>query len=89
MIERSHQKRAVEIATNPIRRKPSSIGDELIAASGVGSDRPAPLAGAGIGTRTVTTTPPLVPTLYVNLEERLPRRVEILEGELAPQGDTA
>jgi hypothetical protein len=31
----------------------------------------------------------LPPTLYVILEERFPRRIEIPEGELVAQGDAA
>jgi hypothetical protein len=31
----------------------------------------------------------IIPTLYVILEERFPRRIEIPEGELVAQGDAA
>src|SRR5262249_25151575 len=57
----------------------------------VGSEANAPLARAVIGGLAVSTvlTLVLVPTLYVMLEERLPRRLESAVGELAPQGDAA
>jgi Cu/Ag efflux pump CusA len=57
----------------------------------VGSEAHAPLARAVIGGLAVSTvlTLVLIPTLHVILEERFPRRVEIPDGELAPQGDTA
>jgi hydrophobe/amphiphile efflux-1 (HAE1) family protein len=57
----------------------------------VGSEANAPLARAVIGGLAVSTvlTLVLIPTLYVILEERFPRRVEAPEGQLAPQGDPA
>ena len=57
----------------------------------VGSEANAPLARAVIGGLAVSTvlTLVLIPTLYVILEERFPRRAEALDGELAPQGDAA
>ena len=57
----------------------------------VGSEANAPLAGAVIGGLAVSTmlTPILIPTLYVILEERFPRRVEVPHAELALQGDRA
>jgi multidrug efflux pump subunit AcrB len=57
----------------------------------VGSEANAPLARAVIGGLTVSTvlTLVLIPTLYVILEERFPRRIEAPEGALAPQGEAA
>jgi multidrug efflux pump subunit AcrB len=57
----------------------------------VGSEANAPLARAVIGGLAVSTvlTLVLIPTLYVILEERFPRRIEIPEGELVAQGDAA
>jgi len=53
--------------------------------------RNAPLARAVIGGLAVSTvlTLILIPTLYVILEERFPRRVEGPDSELALQGDRA
>ena len=58
---------------------------------GVGSEANAPLARAVIGGLAVSTvlTLLLIPTLYVILEERFPRRIENAEGELVAQGDAA
>jgi Cu/Ag efflux pump CusA len=42
----------------------------------------------GLAVSTVLTLV-LIPTLYVILEERFPRRIEIPEGELVAQGDAA
>jgi len=57
----------------------------------VGSEANAPLARAVIGGLTISTalTLVLIPTLYVMLEERFPRRVAVPEGAPALQGDTA
>ncbi|HEV8437835.1 MAG TPA: efflux RND transporter permease subunit [Methylomirabilota bacterium] len=57
----------------------------------VGSEANAPLARAVIGGLAVSTvlTLILIPTLYVILEERFPRRVEAPDAELALQGDRA
>jgi hydrophobe/amphiphile efflux-1 (HAE1) family protein len=57
----------------------------------VGSEANAPLARAVIGGLAVSTvlTLVLIPTLYVILEERFPRRIESPEGELVAQGDAA
>jgi multidrug efflux pump subunit AcrB len=57
----------------------------------VGSEANAPLARAVIGGLAVSTvlTLILIPTLYVILEERFPRRVEGPDSELALQGDRA
>jgi hydrophobe/amphiphile efflux-1 (HAE1) family protein len=57
----------------------------------VGSEANAPLARAVIGGLAVSTalTLILIPTLYVILEERFPRRVEAPDSELALQGDRA
>ena len=57
----------------------------------VGSEANAPLARAVIGGLAVSTvlTLVLIPTLYVMLEERFPRRIESPEGELVAQGDAA
>jgi hydrophobe/amphiphile efflux-1 (HAE1) family protein len=57
----------------------------------VGSEANAPLARAVIGGLAVSTvlTLILIPTLYVILEERFPRRVEIPDAEMALQGDRA
>ena len=57
----------------------------------VGSEANAPLARAVIGGLAVSTvlTLVLIPTLYVMLEERFPRRIERPEGELVAQGDAA
>ena len=57
----------------------------------VGSEANAPLARAVIGGLAVSTvlTLVLIPTLYVMLEERFPRRIESSEGELVAQGDAA
>ena len=42
-------------------------------------------SGSGLAVLTLV----LIPTLYVILEERFPRRIEIAEGELVAQGDAA
>jgi len=57
----------------------------------VGSEANAPLARAVIGGLAVSTalTLLLIPTLYVILEERFPRRVDAPEAEMALQGDRA
>jgi multidrug efflux pump subunit AcrB len=57
---------------------------------GTGSEANAPLARAVIGGLTVSTalTLLLIPTLYVMIEERFPRRMESAEGA-ALQGETA
>src|SRR5262249_24046000 len=57
----------------------------------VGSEANAPLARAVIGGLAVSTalTLILIPTLYVILEERFPRRVEAAHPELALQGERA
>ena len=57
----------------------------------VGSEANAPLARAVIGGLAVSTvlTLILIPTLYVMVEARFPRRVEDREPALAPQGETA
>ncbi len=57
---------------------------------GTGSEANAPLARAVIGGLTVSTalTLLLIPTLYVMIEERFPRRMEAAEGA-ALQGETA
>ena len=57
----------------------------------VGSDANAPLARAVIGDLAVSTvlTLILIPTLYVILEERFPRRVQAPDAEMALQGDCA
>jgi multidrug efflux pump subunit AcrB len=57
----------------------------------VGSEANAPLARAVIGGLTVSTvlTLVLIPTLYVMLEERFPRRLSVPAGVPALQGDTA
>jgi hydrophobe/amphiphile efflux-1 (HAE1) family protein len=57
----------------------------------VGSEANAPLARAVIGGLAVSTvlTLILIPTLYVMLEERFPRRVEVPDADLALQGDRA
>jgi multidrug efflux pump subunit AcrB len=57
----------------------------------VGSEANAPLARAVIGGLAVSTvlTLVLIPTLYMILEERFPRRIESPEGELVAQGDAA
>jgi hydrophobe/amphiphile efflux-1 (HAE1) family protein len=57
----------------------------------VGSEANAPLARAVIGGLTISTmlTLVLIPTLYVMLEERFPRRVPAREGEPVLQGDPA
>ncbi len=57
----------------------------------VGSEANAPLARAVIGGLTISTmlTLVLIPTLYVMLEERFPRRVPALEGAPVLQGDMA
>jgi multidrug efflux pump subunit AcrB len=57
----------------------------------VGSEANAPLARAVIGGLTISTmlTLVLIPTLYVMLEERFPRRVSVPEGAPALQGDMA
>jgi hydrophobe/amphiphile efflux-1 (HAE1) family protein len=57
----------------------------------VGSEANAPLARAVIGGLTISTalTLVLIPTLYVMLEERFPRRVAVPEGAPVLQGDTA
>jgi multidrug efflux pump subunit AcrB len=57
----------------------------------VGSEANAPLARAVIGGLTISTvlTLVLIPTLYVMLEERFPRRVQAAEGEPVLQGDPA
>jgi hydrophobe/amphiphile efflux-1 (HAE1) family protein len=58
---------------------------------GTGSEANAPLARAVIGGLTVSTalTLLLIPTLYVMLEERFPRRMEAAEPSPALQGETA
>jgi hypothetical protein len=91
MNDRKYLQRVVEIAANPTRRDLDSIGDERIARYDVVSEANAPLACAVIGAFLIPAvrTPVLVPTLYVILEERFPRRVEMPPGELAPQGDAA
>ena len=55
----------------------------------VGSEANAPLARAVIGRLTISTmlTLVLIPTLYVMLEERSPRRVAATEGVPVLQGD--
>ena len=57
----------------------------------VGSEANAPLARAVIGGLAVSTvlTLVLIPTLYVMLEERFPRRVAATEGAPVLQGDMA
>ncbi|MBI2524794.1 MAG: efflux RND transporter permease subunit [Candidatus Rokubacteria bacterium] len=57
----------------------------------VGSEANAPLARAVIGGLAVSSvlTLILIPTLYVMLETRFPRRVGEASGSLAPQGETA
>jgi hydrophobe/amphiphile efflux-1 (HAE1) family protein len=57
----------------------------------VGSEANAPLARAVIGGLAVSTvlTLILIPTLYVILEERFPRRVEIPDADLALHGERA
>jgi multidrug efflux pump subunit AcrB len=57
----------------------------------VGSEANAPLARAVIGGLTISTmlTLVLIPTLYVMLEERFPRRVQAPEGAPVLQGDPA
>ncbi len=57
----------------------------------VGGEANAPLARAVIGGLTISTvlTLVLIPTLYVMLEERFPRRAPVPEGEPALQGDPA
>lgn len=57
----------------------------------VGSEANAPLARAVIGGLTISTmlTLVLIPTLYVMLEERFPRRIPAREGEPVLQGDPA
>ena len=58
---------------------------------GTGSEANAPLARAVIGGLAVSTvlTLLLIPTLYLMLEERFPRRMEDAEGSPALQGGTA
>jgi hydrophobe/amphiphile efflux-1 (HAE1) family protein len=58
---------------------------------GTGSEANAPLARAVIGGLAVSTalTLLLIPTLYLMLEERFPRRMEDAEGAPALQGGTA
>jgi multidrug efflux pump subunit AcrB len=57
----------------------------------VGSEANAPLARAVIGGLAVSTvfTLILIPTLYVMVETRFPRRVESPEISLTPQGESA
>jgi len=57
----------------------------------VGSEANAPLARAVIGGLAVSTvlTLILIPTLYVMVETRFPRRVEDPHPALTPQGETA
>jgi multidrug efflux pump subunit AcrB len=57
----------------------------------VGSEANAPLARAVIGGLTISTvlTLVLIPTLYVMLEDRFPRRISAAEGEPALQGEPA
>jgi multidrug efflux pump subunit AcrB len=57
----------------------------------VGSEANAPLARAVIGGLAVSTvfTLILIPTLYVMVETRFPRRVETPEISLTPQGESA
>jgi len=59
--------------------------------SDVGSEANAPLARAVIDGLTISTmlTLVLIPTLYVMLEERFPRRVPAMDGAPEPQGDPA
>ncbi len=58
---------------------------------GTGSEANAPLARAVIGGLTVSTALTLlfIPTLYVMIEERFPRRMEATEPSPALQGETA
>jgi multidrug efflux pump subunit AcrB len=58
---------------------------------GTGSEANAPLARAVIGGLAVSTalTLLLIPTLYLMLEERFPRRMEDTEASPALQGGTA
>jgi multidrug efflux pump subunit AcrB len=58
---------------------------------GTGSEANAPLARAVIGGLTVSTALTLlfIPTLYLMLEERFPRRMEAAEASPALQGETA
>jgi multidrug efflux pump subunit AcrB len=58
---------------------------------GTGSEANAPLARAVIGGLAVSTllTLLLIPTLYVMLEERFPRRMEETQEELPLPGTTA
>jgi len=57
----------------------------------VGSEANAPLARAVIGGLTISTmlTLVLIPTLYVMLEERFPRRVQAPASAPVLQGDPA
>lgn len=57
----------------------------------VGSEANAPLTRAVIGGLTISRmlTLMLIPTLYVMLEERFPRRVPAMVGAPARQGDMA
>jgi multidrug efflux pump subunit AcrB len=57
----------------------------------IGSEANAPLARAVIGGLAVSTvfTLLLIPTLYVMVETRFPRRVETPEISLTPQGESA
>jgi multidrug efflux pump subunit AcrB len=57
----------------------------------IGSEANAPLARAVIGGLAVSTvfTLLLIPTLYVIVETRFPRRVETPEISLTPQGESA
>jgi multidrug efflux pump subunit AcrB len=57
----------------------------------VGSEANAPLARAVIGGLAVSTvlTLILIPTLYVMVESRFPRRVEDPHPAFTPQGETA
>ena len=57
----------------------------------VGSEADTPLARAVIGGLTISTmlTLVLIPTLYVMLEERFPRRVQAPEDAPVLQGDPA
>jgi multidrug efflux pump subunit AcrB len=58
---------------------------------GTGSEANAPLARAVIGGLTVSTalTLLLIPTLYLMLEERFPRRMEAAAAIPTLQGETA
>lgn len=55
----------------------------------VGSEPNAPLARAVVRAISAVLTLVLIPTLYVMLEERFPRRLPVPEGEPVLQGDPA